>query len=82
VIFLAAGSFGWGWGWAYVGVYLAGILINAVLLFRANPAVIAERADAKGIHFWDRLWGGIAFGMISLGLPVLGGLDFRFNWSS
>jgi len=81
LMFLAAGSFSWVWGWAYVGVYLAGILINALLLFRVNPAVIAERADTQGVRSWDRLWGGLAFAMISIGLPVVGGLDFRLGWS-
>jgi protein-S-isoprenylcysteine O-methyltransferase Ste14 len=80
-LFLAAGTVRWAWGWVYVGVYLLGILINAVLLLRANPGVIAERAENKGVRKWDLLWGGIAFGMISLGLPVVGGLDFRFGWT-
>lgn len=81
LMFMAAGTFGWVWGWTYVGIYLAGIVINAILLFRVNPAVIAERADTKGMRSWDRLWGGLAFAMISLGLPVVGGLDFRLGWS-
>ena len=80
-MFLAAGQLNWTWGWAYIGVYLAGILLNALILFRANPAVIAERADTAGSKGWDLLWGGLAFGMIGLGMPVVGGLDFRLAWS-
>jgi len=33
------------------------------------------------VRSWDRLWGGLAFAMISIGLPVVGGLDFHLGWS-
>ena len=36
---------------------MLGILINAVLLFPVNPAVIAERADNEEMRRWDQLWG-------------------------
>jgi protein-S-isoprenylcysteine O-methyltransferase Ste14 len=81
VLFLAAGTFKWGWGWGFIGAYLAGILVNAVLLYRANPAVIAERADNKDAKGWDLLWGGLAFGMITLGIPIVSGLDLRWGWT-
>lgn len=79
VLFLAAGTLKWAWGWGFIGVYLVGILINAVMLFRANPVVIAERADRErermgpvvgwtGLrddHAWDpdRSWPGPALGL-------------------
>jgi protein-S-isoprenylcysteine O-methyltransferase Ste14 len=82
VLFLAAGNLEWTWGWVFIGTYLVALLINALMLFRANPAVIAERADRQGARDWDQLWGGLAFGMIMIGLPLTGGLDFRFGWST
>ncbi|MGD2027880.1 MAG: methyltransferase [Anaerolineales bacterium] len=82
LLFLAAGDLGWVWGWLYIGTYLVGILINAVMLFQANPAVIAERADTQGVRGWDMLWGSLAAAVVMIGLPVAGGLDFRFGWSA
>lgn len=81
LLFLAAGTLRWNWGWVYIGIYLVSIMINAIMLFIANPAVIAERADSQGGRSWDQLWGGLAFIMMMIGLPVTGGLDFRFGWS-
>jgi protein-S-isoprenylcysteine O-methyltransferase Ste14 len=81
LLFLAAGTFAWDWGWVYLVTYFVGILINAILLFRANPAVIAERADTEGMRGWDRLWGSLAALVVMLGLPLAGGLDFRLEWS-
>ncbi len=81
VLFLAAGDLGWTWGWVFIGIYVVSVLINAIMLFRTNPAVIAERADSGGGRGWDKLWGGLAFGLISIGLPAIGGLDVRFGWS-
>jgi len=81
ILFLAAWDLGWTWGWTFIGIYLVSLVINAVVLFRANPAVIAERADSQGAKSWDQLWGGLAFIMIMIGLPVISGLDFRFGWS-
>ncbi len=81
VLFLAAGTLRWDWGWVYIGTFLLGILVNGVMLFRANPLVIAERADKEGAQGWDLLWGGIAYIVIMAGIPVFGGLDFRFDWT-
>lgn len=82
ILFLAAGDFGWGWGWAYIGIYLVGILVNASILLRINPAVIAERADSGGAKGWDKVvsgfWGLIYF----IALPVTAALDVRFGWGS
>lgn len=81
ILFLAAGTLAWDWGWVFIGSYLGAILLNAVVLFLINPAVIAERADTKGAKSWDQVWGTLAFGMMMIGLPLVGGLDFRFGWS-
>ncbi len=82
LVFLSAGSLTWQWGWWFVGTYLLGILINALLLFSVNPEVIAERADSKDMRKWDQLWGTLAFLTLMLVIPIIGGLDFRFGWSS
>jgi len=82
LVFLSAGSLTWEWGWWFVGTYFLGILINALLLFSVNPAVIAERADSQDMRKWDQIWGSLAFLTLMLVIPILGGLDFRFSWST
>jgi protein-S-isoprenylcysteine O-methyltransferase Ste14 len=82
VVFLAAGSLKWDWGWWFIGTYFLGILINALLLFTVNPAVIAERSDSKDMRGWDQLWGTLAFLTLMLVVPLVGGLDYRFGWSA
>ncbi len=82
ILFLVAGDLRWTWGWVFIGTYLVGLIINALMLSRINPAVIAERADTEGAKGWDMLWGGLAFVMIMLGVPVIGGLDYRLGWSA
>jgi len=82
IVFLAAGSLTWEWGWWFVGTYLLGILINALLLFAVNPAVIAERADSQDMRKWDQLWATLAFTTLMLVIPLVGGLDYRFGWSA
>lgn len=82
LVFLSAGSLTWEWGWWFVGTYLLGILINALLLFSVNPEVIAERADSKDMRKWDQLWGTLAFLTLMLVIPIIGGLDFRLGWST
>ena len=34
ILFAFAGRLDWVWGWGYVGVYLGGILANALILTR------------------------------------------------
>ncbi|MBN2045866.1 MAG: hypothetical protein JW757_12655 [Anaerolineales bacterium] len=81
LVFVSAGSLTWEWGWWFIGTYFLGILINALLLFSVNPAVIAERADSKDMRGWDQLWGTLAFLTLMLVIPMIGGLDYRFGWS-
>lgn len=76
-----AGRLDWGWGWGYIGVYLLMILMNALLLTRINPDVIAERADNTGVRSWDTLIGGVFSLAFFIGLPVAAGLDVRNGWS-
>jgi protein-S-isoprenylcysteine O-methyltransferase Ste14 len=81
ILFLAAGRLDWLWGWAFVGLYLAGMAVNAVLLMRHNPQLVAERASAAGMKGWDRVVGG-TFGILYfLGIPLVAGLNIRFGWT-
>ena len=42
ILFLSAGTFRWPGAWAYLAVSVVGISINAIILLRVNPEVIAE----------------------------------------
>lgn len=81
VLFLAAGRLDWLWGWLYMGLYLAGIAVSAVLMFRTSPETIAERADASGVRGWDRVVGGLFTFTYFFGLLVVAGLDARYGWT-
>jgi protein-S-isoprenylcysteine O-methyltransferase Ste14 len=81
LLFLAAGRLDWGWGWMYIGLYLAGIAVNAVLLMRFSPETIARRAESEGMKGWDKIVGGLFGVTYFLGVPIVAGLDVRLGWS-
>ena len=81
ILFLAAGRFDWLWGWLYMALYLAGIAVTAVLMFRTSPETIAERADVSGVRGWDRVVGGLFSLTYFFGLLAVAGLDARFGWT-
>jgi len=81
VLLLAAGRLDWAWGWLYLGLYLAGLAVTAVLMFRLSPETIAERADAGGVRGWDRVIGGLFSLTYFFGLLIVAGLDARFGWT-
>lgn len=82
LLFLSAGRLDWIWAWVFLGLYAGGILINGAFLLRYNPRTIAERATAEGMRDWDKVVGGL-FGVVYfIAIPLLAGLDRRFDWSS
>lgn len=81
LLFGSAGRLDWIWGWGYMGIYLLMFLVNALILLRINPDVIAERADTAGARGWDMLVGGVFALAYVIGLPLISGLDVRRGWS-
>ena len=82
ILFVSAGALDWGWAWAFLGLYAGGILINGAFLLRYNPQTVAERASAEGMRDWDKVVGGL-FGIVYfIAIPLLAGLDRRFDWSA
>jgi protein-S-isoprenylcysteine O-methyltransferase Ste14 len=81
LLFIAAGRLDWGWAWVYVGLYLAGMAVNAVLLMRFSPETIARRAEAEGMKGWDKIVGGLFGVTYFAGIPIVAGLDVRLGWS-
>lgn len=83
VLFLSAGKLAWDAAWVYMGLYLAFIAANAIILLprQESRGLIAERsrvkADAKD---WDRRL-GILLSLTGLAVLVVSGLDERFGWT-
>jgi protein-S-isoprenylcysteine O-methyltransferase Ste14 len=82
VLFLSSGQLDWLWAFVYLGTYLVAILVNAVLMLRANPETIAERGRGREeMKDWDKVVGGL-FGVFYFVLILLvSGLDVRFGWT-
>ncbi len=80
LLFLPAGRLDWVWAWVLLGVYLAMIAVNAVVMFRISPETIARRAEAQGQKGWDRVVGGL-WAVAGLAGLVVAGLDARFGWT-
>jgi len=81
-LFLSSGRLDWVWAWVFIGLYLAGIGVNSVLMLCYNPETIAERARAgEDMKGWDKIVGGL-FGVVYLVLMFLvAGLDVRWGWT-
>jgi protein-S-isoprenylcysteine O-methyltransferase Ste14 len=78
ILFLSAGRLSWGWAWAYLGVSLAILVINALIL---PPDLIAERGKPRdNVKRWDRVLTALA-GLPTLAGPIVTGLDERHGWS-
>lgn len=80
ILFLSAGRLDWVMAWVYMGLYLAAIIANAIILLPRSPEMIAERgkvkADAKG---WDLKFGKIYL-VVWLATYVTTGLNVRYGW--
>lgn len=80
-LFVPAGRLDWLWAWVLLGLYLAMIAVNAVVLFRISPETIARRAEAEGQKGWDRVVGGL-WAVAGLAGLIVAGLDARFGWTA
>ncbi len=87
LLFVGAGTFAYPRGWLYLGLSIAFLLVNAAILFRINPSVIAARAAiGAGTKRYDYL-AMVATGLAVLGLPLIAGLDAvrfgtpQFGWT-
>ncbi|MCA9695524.1 MAG: isoprenylcysteine carboxylmethyltransferase family protein [Myxococcales bacterium] len=83
LFFLSAGTVHYAPAWVYLGLGLALLVVNYLLVLPRNPEVIIARSrGGAGTKAFDR-WFGLFFGLSSLGVPVVAGLDaVRFGWSS
>ncbi len=81
LLFVSAGRLNWGEAWIFLALYLAGILLNGIWMFRHNPDVINERGRiGPNAKAWDKVI-GVFYMLFLLGIYIIAGLDARFAWS-
>ncbi len=82
-LFGAAWRLNWIEGWAYLGLYLAFIALNAVLMLSKPGSVelIKERSQVKeNAKGWDKVI-GLLIGLLGPGMLIVAGFDDRWSWS-
>jgi protein-S-isoprenylcysteine O-methyltransferase Ste14 len=81
LLFGSAGQLDWAAGWAYIGIYVAFIALNAILLLPGRRELIAERGRvAPNTERWDRVLAAL-YTLLGPAILVVGGLDQRFGWT-
>ncbi len=82
LLFVAAGNFNIFRYWIFIIINFIYTIIALILLYKKNPDLINERAKKKDdIKSWDNYLVKLHNLSLILVLPIVAGLDFRFNWS-
>jgi protein-S-isoprenylcysteine O-methyltransferase Ste14 len=81
ILFLTAGRLNWLWAWLFLGICIVSISINATFLLRRSPETIAERGRIGQTKAWDKIVAGLWSVALFLAVPLVAGLDLRFNWT-
>jgi protein-S-isoprenylcysteine O-methyltransferase Ste14 len=82
-LFASAGTLRWAEGWAYLGFYLFLIGLNAALIVPrgvVGSTLVEERSRAGGMRGWDKAFAAV-YGLSSIAILVIAGLDERLAWS-
>ena len=78
-LFLTSGRLDWIAAWAYLGLYVAMILVTGMVIERD---LVAERSRiGQGTKDWDRVLGSLSIFLVTPGALIVAGLDERFGWS-
>ncbi len=81
VLFGSAGTFGWSGAWWYLALLAGNQILLAALLFRRNPALLAERSEVRaGAKSWDPPLAAAIAIVGPLTMAIISGLDVRYNW--
>jgi protein-S-isoprenylcysteine O-methyltransferase Ste14 len=84
VLLIAAGEIRWANAWVYIGLVLFYQVTSTMVLVRANPQVLNERArfTREGTMPFDRAFGALYL-LVSFTSCVVFGFDaVRYRWSS
>lgn len=80
-LFWSAGRVDWLPAWGALAVMAGWSLATAVIIFRINPGLMAERLGArKGSKSWDNAIVS-TLGLTTLTRYILAGMDLRHGWS-
>jgi protein-S-isoprenylcysteine O-methyltransferase Ste14 len=80
LLFLSVWKWTWWNAWAYLGLYLAFLAFNAVVLLGKHKELVEERSQVgEGAKGWDKVI-GIITGIGGFAILILAGLDERFGW--
>ncbi len=80
-LFWSAGQLDWWPAWAVIAVMLAWITATAIVIFRVNPDLLAERLGPRqGAKTWDTAIMSI-LGLVQLVRYIVAGLDQRHGWT-
>ena len=80
-LFWSAGRIDWWAAWAALAVMAAWIAATAIILFRYNPDLLAERlGPRRGAKSWDTAIMSL-LGLSQLACYIIAGLDQRYGWT-
>jgi protein-S-isoprenylcysteine O-methyltransferase Ste14 len=80
-LFWSAGKIDWWPAWASLAVMLAWMIATAIVIFRFNPDLLADRLGSrKGAKHWDAAIVSI-LGLTTLVRYIVAGLDQRYGWT-
>ena len=82
ILFIGAGRVSWAWAWTYLAICVLSIALNASIMLRKSPELIAERGRPGGpTQKWDKVIAGLWALFVYLVLPLVAALDFRWLWT-
>jgi protein-S-isoprenylcysteine O-methyltransferase Ste14 len=80
-LFWSAGRIDWWPAWAALAVMTGWIIATAMIIFRLNPDLLAERlGPRKGAKSWDTAILSM-LGLVQLVRYIIAGLDQRYGWT-
>ena len=80
-LFWSAGRLDWWGAWGALAVMAGWILATAIVIFRLNPSLLAERLGPRmGAKSWDTAIMSL-LGLFQLARYILAGLDQRYGWT-
>jgi protein-S-isoprenylcysteine O-methyltransferase Ste14 len=80
-LFWSAGRMDWWPGWAALAVMAGWITATAIVIFRFNPGLLAERlGPRRGAKPWDMAIMSL-LGLAQLARYIVAGLDQRYGWT-
>ncbi len=81
LLFVAAGRVDWIWAWVFLCICLVSMAINGTIMLRTSPETLAERGRPGETEGWDKIVAGLWALCLFLVVPLVAGLDARFDWS-